>query len=242
MHREQARERPVGIHGRLSMKSASVLSFFSSARVALLAVGLLGFGPAARAGVVIFDFDGGPLNATTPLTQTSDGINAFFTASATGYSIQEANVIGFRPAGFSGFCLFPNSTSASDLLISFDKPLIGVSLLYAPDEIATDTSCTMRITGFNGANSIGTNTFSISPAGTWPTGTIALTSLVPFNKVVIHYDSPPPTGGNFNPVFMVDDLAVTTANAPEPGSMALLALGLGTLAGAGRFPRQRCRG
>jgi hypothetical protein len=79
-----------------------------------------------------------------PLDQISGGITAHFTADAAGYSIQRADALGFTPAGFSGYCLYPNSVFKSDLFISFSQPLKDIGLLYAPEEYATDSSCTMR--------------------------------------------------------------------------------------------------
>lgn len=173
-------------------------------------------------GTIVFDFDSGPAYTSLPLYQSAGGITAYFTATGSGYSIQHLPVTGIWPVGFSGNCLSPSSVFASDLLISFDTPLASISLLYSPEEYGTDTSCTMRITAYNGATSVGTATYSIpGDAFTWPTGTLAISPAQPFNNVVVHYQAPPATGGDYGPIFMVDNVNVTPA-VPEPGALALM--------------------
>lgn len=186
-----------------------------SGQLSLLA-GLSLLGTAAQ--TIDFNFDGGPLGAGTPLDQSSGGITAHFTASGSAYSIQRADVLGFTPQGFSGYCLYPGGVFLSDLAISFSQSLTETSLLYAPEEYATDTSATLRITGYLGSTFVATDTKTIQTPGTWPTGTLLLTSAQPFDNVVIHYEHAPVTGGDYGPIFMVDNLSVVPA--PEPGQAA----------------------
>jgi hypothetical protein len=173
---------------------------------------------------VTFDFDSGPAYTALPLYQSADGITAHFTATGQGFSIQPLPVVGLWPAGFSGNCLSPNSVFASDLLISFDTLLSDISLLYSPEEYGTDTSCTMRITTYNGATSVGTATYTIpGDVFTWPAGTLAISPSQPFDNVVVHYAAAPVTGGDYGPIFMADNVTVTAA-VPEPDSLALTAI------------------
>ena len=159
---------------------------------------------------VVFDFDGGPVHSSLPLDQTAGGILAQLSATGQGFSIQPLPVTGLWPAGFSGNCLYPNSVFASDLSISFSTWLSDISLLYSPEEYGTDTSCTMRITAYNGSTFVGTTTYSIpGDTFTWPTGTLAIAPSQSFNKVVVHYDAPSATGGDYGSVFMVDNVNVT---------------------------------
>ena len=51
---------------------------------------------------VLFDFDNAPLQTSLPITLTVGGVTAHFSATGQGYSIQQANVLGFTPVGFSG--------------------------------------------------------------------------------------------------------------------------------------------
>jgi hypothetical protein len=59
---------------------------------------------------------------------------------------------------------------------------------------------------------------------------------------VVHYDSPPPTGGDFGTIFMADNMIVTASVVPEPGGLVLLgigALGFLLLGGGGRVSADR---
>ena len=170
-----------------------------------------------RAQTVTFDFDTAPLHTSLPLDITAGSITAHFSSGSPfyNYSIQRADVLGFTPVGFSGYCIFPNTVFQSDLLISFGSTLLtDISIMYAPEEYATDSSCTMRLTAYLGSLPVGTTTFSIDPPGTWPTGTLTFSSAQPFDNVVVHYDAPPITGGDYGPIFMADNLIVTPGATP----------------------------
>ena len=180
---------------------------------------IAGFSVCMQAQSVTFDFDNAPQHAPLPLYLTAGGITGYFSSGTPwyNYSIQAADVLGFTPQGFSGLCIFPSTIYQSDLLISFDTQLTSASILYAPEEYATDSSCTMRMTAFLGPNYVGTNTYQIPIPGTWPSGTLSFSSTSPFDNIVIHYDAPPPTGGDYGPIFMVDNLVVTpSGGTPTP--------------------------
>ncbi len=170
-----------------------------------------------RAGAqnVLFDFDNAPLRASLPISLTVAGVTAQLSATGQGFSIQAANVLGFTPAGFAGNCISPNSISAADLMISFSVPLIDFSILYAPHELACDSSATMRVTAYLDSALVGTATTN-APAGTWPSETLAFSSAQGFNRVVVHYDQPPVTGGDWGPIFMADNMSVTPQPPPPP--------------------------
>jgi hypothetical protein len=162
---------------------------------------------------ILFDFENAPRYSPLPINLTMDGITAHFSATGQGYSIQLATVQGLNPAGFSGNCIYPSSIYAADLIVSFSTPLTDFSILYAPEEYACDSSATMRATAYLGSALIGTATTN-AQAGTWPTETLRFTSAQVFDKVVVHYDQPPVTGGDWGPVFMADNMAVTPAPPP----------------------------
>jgi hypothetical protein len=183
--------------------------------VVLSAGGFLFLGAQTVAQSVPFDFDTAPLHAPLPVTLTVGGITAEFSATGQGFSIQEAATMGFTPVGFSGFCIYPSSVFAADLLISFSPPLTNFSILYAPQELACDSSARMRVTAYQDAVLVGTSTTTAEPPGTWPSATLAFSPTTPFNKVVVHYDAPPPTGGDWGPIFMADNMQVS------PGPPAL---------------------
>ena len=162
---------------------------------------------------VLFDFDSAPLLAPLPITLTVGGITAQFSATGQGFSIQLANTMGFTPAGFAGNCIYPSSIYASDLHISFSQPLTAFSILYAPEEYACDSSARMRVRAYMDGFEVGTTTTNAQP-GTWPSQTLAISPGRNFNSVVVHYDAPPPTGGDYGVIFMADNMLVTPAPPP----------------------------
>jgi len=167
----------------------------------------------SEAQTVLFDFENAPRYSPLPLTLTVGGVTAQFTATGQGYSIQAANTMGFTPVGFFGNCIYPSSIYASDLVVSFSTSLTGFSILYAPQELACDSSATMRVTAYMDGTFVGTATTN-AQAGTWPSETLQISSSQPFNKVVVHYDKPPVTGGDWGPIFMADNMVVTPAPPP----------------------------
>ena len=158
---------------------------------------------------VLFDFDGTPAHSPLPVTITAGGVTANLTGTGQSFSIQSADVLGFTPYGFGGNCVYPDSVFAADLLISFSQPVTDFSILYAPEEYACDSSARMKVTASWGGRTIGTATATADPPGTWPTATLSFTSLNGFDHVVVHYDAPPPTGGDWGPIFMADNMRVT---------------------------------
>jgi hypothetical protein len=177
----------------------------------VLLAGLLA--TSVRAQSTWFSFDDAPAHVSLPLALTSGGITAQFSATAQGFSIQPANTLGFTPAGFSGNCIYPNSVYAADLLISFSLPLSDFSILYAPEEYACDSSATMRVTAYMNGSLVATATTN-APAGTWPSQTLSINLAAGFNSVVVHYDAPPVTGGDWGPIFMADNMNVLPLPAP----------------------------
>ncbi len=173
-------------------------------------------------GSILIDFDNAPVHTSLPVDVSAGGITAHLAATAQGFSIQQANTLGFTPVGFSGLCVYPNSVFAADLAVGFSETLTDFSILYAPEEYACDSSARMRVTAYMNGVLVGTNT-TTAQAGTWPTATLAISAASGFNSVVVHYDAPPPTGGDWGPIFMADNINVTVA-VPEPASWVELAL------------------
>jgi hypothetical protein len=158
---------------------------------------------------VLFDFENAPLHSGLPLALTVGGITAQFSATGQGFSIQEAGTMGFTPVGFSGYCIYPSSVFLADLLVGFSVNLTNFSILYAPQELACDSSARMRVTAYLDNALVGTSTTTADPPGTWPSATLSFSSAQLFNRVVVHYDAPPPTGGDWGPIFLADNMTVT---------------------------------
>ncbi len=176
-------------------------------------VAIFGLSVRAKAQDVLFDFNSSLAHSGLPIDATSGGVTAHFTATGAGFSIQSANTLGFTPLGFDGNCIYPDSVFAADLQIQFSKALGDFSIMYAPEEYACDSSATMRVTAYFDGVLVGTNTTTANPPGTWPTGTLRFTSAQPFNYVVVHYDAAPPTGGDWGPVFLADNMRISLSSA-----------------------------
>ncbi len=161
---------------------------------------------------VMFDFNNATDHAPFPIDINNGGISAHFSATGEGFSIQQANVMGLTPAGFDGLIIYPSSVFAADLLISFNQSLSDFSIMYSPQELGFDDSATMRVTTFMNETLVGSNTAVVPNPGTWPTGILACSFPSGFNKVVVHYDSHPPTCQDYGVIFMADNMQVTPSN------------------------------
>ena len=163
----------------------------------------------ASAQSVLFDFDNAPLHSSLPIDQTAGGITAHLSGTGQGYSIQEANVLGFTPPGFAGRIIDPNSINLADLIIRFDQTLTDFSIMYCCQELGCDDAATMRVTAYRNGNFVGTNTKTASFPGTWPVDTLSCSFPQGFDSVVVHYASPPPTCRDYGVIFLADNMRVT---------------------------------
>jgi hypothetical protein len=193
-----------------------------------IVVGLAFCAPASGA-TALFDFNSGPQFTSVPLDLTVDGITAHFSATGQGFSIQNTQqVILTLPTGFSGLGLNPNSVFPADLLVSFPNEVAtDFSIMVAPQELATDTTATLRVTAYMDNVFVGTNTSTATgDVFLWPSSTLSFSSPQGFNNVVVHYDSPPPSGGDYGPIFVAENTQVTGTVVPEPSAWVLAAVGL----------------
>lgn len=159
---------------------------------------------------LLFDFDNAPLHTSLPIDLTIDGLTAHFTG---GYSIQRADALGFTPAGFVGYCVYPNSVFAADLTVDFSASLTDFSIMYSPQELGCDDSARLRVSAFMNGVQVGTATATAPNPGTWPTGTLSIHVMQGFNRAVVHYDAPPPTCQDYGVIFLADNMLVTVACA-----------------------------
>lgn len=190
---------------------------------------------ATAGSTVLFDFDNAPVHTSLPIDLTVGSVTAHLSATAAGFSIQQANTMGFTPAGFAGLCIYPNSVFAADLLISYSAPLTDFSIMYAPQELGCDTSARMRVTAYLDGVSVGTNTATAPAPGTWPTGTLSIAVPGGFNSVVVHYDARPPTCQDWGPIFLADNMLVTLACAPATAAQQPISDATCTIGGSSFF-------
>ena len=160
---------------------------------------------------VLFDFDSAPLHSSLPIDLTVGGITAHFSATGQGYSIQD-NSAPVVPVGFTGRYIYPNSIYAADLLVKFDQTLTYFSIMYSVQELACDTSATMRVTAYMSGSYVGTNTKVASVPGTWPVDTLKCSFPQGFDSVVVHFDSHPSACQDWGPIFLADNMWVTPLN------------------------------
>ena len=185
--------------------AASIIVFFVTAKISTV-----------NAQTILFDFDNAPLYTSLPINLTVSGITAHFSATGQGFSIQNANVLGFTPPGFSGRIVYPNSVYLADLIVNFEQTLTEFSIMYSCQELGCDDAATMKVTAYMNSNLVGFNTRTATFPGTWPVDTLRCTFLQGFNKVVVHYNNPPPTCQDYGVIFMADNMRVT----PLPTSIS----------------------
>jgi hypothetical protein len=161
---------------------------------------------------VLFDFDNAPLYTSLPIYQTAGGITAHLSATGQGYSIQNANVLGFTPPGFSGRIIYPNSIYLADLLVRFDHTITDFSIMYACQELGCDDAATMKVTAFKNGMYVGFSTRTATFPGTWPVDTLRCTFPQGFDSVVVHYYLHPPTCQDYGVIFVADNMRVTSIN------------------------------
>ena len=166
----------------------------------------------ASAQTVLFDFDNAPIHSSLPISLTEGGITAYFSATGQGFSIQEANALGFTPQGFAGQVIYPNSIYQADLQIRFDQTLTYFSIMYACQELGCDDAATMRVTAYSKGLFTGTATMTATNPGTWPVDTLSCSFTQGFDSVVVHYDKRPPTCQDYGVIFMADNMKVTPFN------------------------------
>lgn len=199
---------------------------FAGRIISLVVISLIVLVSPVNAQAILFDFDNAPLSTSLPIYQTSGGITAHLSATAQGYSIQNANALGFTPPGFAGRIIYPNSIFLADLLIHFDQPLSEFSIMYACQELGCDDAATMRVTAFLNGSYVGTNTRIATFPGTWPVDTLKC-SFQGFDSVVVHYDHRPPTCQDYGTIFVADNMRVTpvpvsvTSESEIPGMFTL---------------------
>ena len=187
-------------------------NFISKVFISLFFFSVVSQGCITSAQPVLFDFDNAVIHTPLPIDLTVGGITAHFSATGQGYSIQDANTMGFTPQGFAGNCIYPSSVYLSDLLISFDQTLSDFSIMYACQELGCDDAATMRVTAYMNSTYIGTDTRTATYPGTWPSDTLRCSFAQGFNNVVVHYDSRPPTCQDYGVIFLADNMRVTIQN------------------------------
>jgi hypothetical protein len=173
----------------------------------------------------IFNFDNDSPGTSTQFTDTVDGLSATFSSSGDpgGFTILPATIfqtLTGNVLGDPGPAFLQNLS----LTISFSAPLSAIHLLFATGDFGPASP--LILTAYHGASQVG----SVSQTGTllsfFPEGEIAFGGTT-FDSVVLSSTAS---------TFAIDNVQV--AQAPEPGSATMLALGL-AFAGVSVVRRRR---
>ena len=183
--------------------------------VLLAAAGLCG---PTRAQSVLFDFDTAPAHSPLPIDLTVGGITAHFVRHRTGVLDPAGRHPGLHARRFRRQLHLPQQRVRGRPPDRLLETVTDFSILYAPRGTG------LRFVGDEAGNRLhervvrGNETMIADPPGTWPTATLGFSSISGFNNVVVHYDQRPPTGGDWGPIFMADNMNVTSAPfVPPPG-------------------------
>jgi len=184
---------------------------------ALLLVLALGFTISeAGAQSIVFNLDNASVSSSFPVDVTVSDVTLHLSSSGIGgYSMQPADVLGFKPQGFEGLCIYPSSVFAADLHIAFSTAMTSFSIVYAPQELGCDASATLRVNAYMKGISVGTTTTNATDlcTCTWQSQILEITLPQPFDKVIVHYDAKPACQ-DYGPIFMADNIVVTPAPPP----------------------------
>jgi hypothetical protein len=205
------------VFGRSAMRTHRGPGLLSCSLLALVACGV--GGQPAFAQPVLFDFDEPALlHSSVPFDIVREGLTAHLSATGDGYSVQDPmQTILMLPTGFAGYALNPNGVFLADLLVRFDVALSDFSIKVAPQELACDTTATLRVTGYLGTTFVATATVFAAPADPpppymWSSSTLSLSSSKVFDHLVVHYDIAPVPPCDYGVIFVADNMYATVAD------------------------------
>ncbi len=171
---------------------------------------------AAANASTIFNFDNDTLGTSTTFTDTVDGLSATFSSSADpgGFVVYPSmfETLTGNVLGDPG----PASADNLDLDVNFSQNLSAITLDFATADFLTPSPFTL--TAYENSTLVGSDasTGQFLPGFTFPEGEISFDGT--FNNVVLSSTSAD---------FAIDNIdVIRMAEAPEPGDVSLLVIGL----------------
>ena len=148
------------------------------------------------------------------------------TASCFRYSLGSGHVIFDDGPGITNNIAPPNVVSVGNNsgVLSVTLPSAVVMFGYGfaiatPSAVPSATTISL----FSGATPVGSLSYPGAPDPFFAGGFAGIQSTLPFNRVEVTFNS------SAAPAFALDNVRTSTTAVPEPGTMLLLATGLGTL-------------
>ncbi len=177
-----------------------------------------------------FNFEGATATTTfgsgfpgslTTLPQTSGGVTATFTRPGSAFDIVDTTTApaGSFPATFGNHSLSPfnDSSSATPFVVNFSAPLSSVSLDYGDFGGDSDTFTLNAFSGLNGTGTLlgtGSDNYGNTSLPIFDTISVSASNILSITLIG--------GGTSFPNSVYYDNIRVTVAPVPEPGSIALL--------------------
>jgi hypothetical protein len=192
--------------------------------LSLAALGLLALVPGAYAQSATYTFEAPnfTVGENTPLLNRSpnSGDLSFLADFTAAPNVASFQVNAFTPnLLFSGNSLFqPLGAAGNTLTVLLNQPVTMVDLVFA-----TIAPGSLQFTSTSGSTTVA----STPQGGTYPGGMLSFSSVTPFTSFSLASLN---VAGGPGQEFAIDNLTVTNAAVPEPGSVALL-IGMASVSG-----------
>ncbi|MGH9712656.1 MAG: PEP-CTERM sorting domain-containing protein [Candidatus Acidiferrales bacterium] len=161
----------------------------------------------------LFTFESDPVGTATGFSNTSNGVTATFRSSADPDGFEVFPPLGFVTLTGNFLAQGPNSPAFLPLSIAFGNNLNFISMNFGLDGPGAFT-----LMAYEGSTLVGT----VSAIGVIPDGSFEPEGLISFDGAT--FDSVVLTSST--DFFGVDNIDVKSTGVPEPGTLAMLGMGV----------------